>query len=88
LRCHLKMVTKLDRGARVRLDQLPERCPSLDERCSPRILAIQVQKIEGKEHDFLCGAQAVADDRKARQSLAHGFGEMNGFVSTALLFVS
>jgi hypothetical protein len=62
----LKIGTQLDWGARVRLDQLPERCPPLEERRSPRNLAIQMQEIEGKEHNLRCGAQAVADDRNAR----------------------
>ena len=45
------MIAELDRRARVRFDQVPERCPSLDERSSPQILAFKVEKIESKEHD-------------------------------------
>ena len=45
------MIAELDRRAGIRLNQLPERCPALDERGSPQIRAIEMQEIEGKEHD-------------------------------------
>jgi hypothetical protein len=45
------MVTELDRRALIRLDQLPEECSPLHEGMPAQILAIEVQEIEGKEHD-------------------------------------
>jgi len=51
-------------GARIGLDQLPQRCPPLHERSSPQVLAVEVEEIEGKEHEpVLCpvdgGAQGI-----------------------------
>ena len=49
----LKVVTELDWGARVRLDQLPQERSALQERAASQILAVEVQEVEGKEHDPL-----------------------------------
>ena len=46
----LDMIAELDRAAGIRLDQPPEERPPFHERPSPQILAIEVQEIEGKEH--------------------------------------
>jgi hypothetical protein len=45
------MITELNRRPLVRLDQLPESCAPLQQRGSPEILAVEMEKIEGKEHD-------------------------------------
>jgi hypothetical protein len=47
------MVAELDRAARIGLDQLPESCAPLHEGRPPQILAVEVQEIEGKEHDAM-----------------------------------
>jgi hypothetical protein len=45
----IDMVAELDRRPGIRLDQSPESRPSLDERRFPQILAIEVEKVEGKK---------------------------------------
>ena len=48
---HSSVIAELDRRAGIGLDQLPKSCPPFHERASPQILAVEVQEIEGKEHD-------------------------------------
>ena len=45
------MLAELDRGAGILLDQLPEERPPFHERLSSQIMAVEVQEIEGKEHE-------------------------------------
>jgi hypothetical protein len=45
------MIAELDRRSGIRLDQPPEQRPALQEGMSSQILAIEVQEVEGKEHD-------------------------------------
>ena len=35
----------------VRLDQLPQKRPALHERAASQILAVEVEEVEGKEHE-------------------------------------
>jgi hypothetical protein len=45
------VIAELDWGARVRLDQLPQERPALQERATSQVLAIEVQEVESKEHE-------------------------------------
>ncbi len=45
------MVAELDRGALIRLDQLPKSTRRSMSGMPAQILAIEVQEIEGKEHE-------------------------------------
>jgi hypothetical protein len=38
---------------RVRLDQLPQKRPALQERAASQVLAVEVEEVESKEHDPL-----------------------------------
>jgi hypothetical protein len=54
------VITELDRGALIRLDQLPEQRSPLHEWPAAQILAVKVQEIEGKKHDPV---RCLVDDR-------------------------
>jgi len=47
----LEVVTELDRGPGILLDQPPEEHPPFHERLPPQILAIEMQEIEGEQHE-------------------------------------
>ena len=51
----LDVIAELDRGAGILLDQLPEERPPFHEKLPPRIVAIEVHEIEGKEHEPMSG---------------------------------
>jgi hypothetical protein len=46
----LEVVTELDWGAWVTLDQFPQKRPALQERAASQVLTVEVEKVEGKEH--------------------------------------
>jgi hypothetical protein len=45
------MVAELDRQAGIRLYQFPKRCSPFHEQGPPRVMAIEAQEVESKEHD-------------------------------------
>jgi hypothetical protein len=47
----LDMIAELDRATAIGLDQLPQQRPALQERAASQVLAVEVGKVEGKEHE-------------------------------------
>jgi hypothetical protein len=57
------MVAELDRRTRIELDQLPQCRAALKERWPFEVLAVEVQEIEGKEHEPM---RRLVDSRAER----------------------